>query len=157
MKRRLSISTRCLKGTVSPPIRTPQELRAFLNSPTWRVHDLVPEVKDAPVGAKVDKILRMSGFPTNVSEEARGRIEDALRTQIAFIEDLYDDNEVHPPTCDNASVFRLLASDHHPPQPLTLAALEQQVTEIGERVSSERGELGFDTLLLRHKIPINKR
>lgn len=136
-----------MQGKLLPKFKSPQELAAYLGNPTWRVHDVVPDtsVKSARINSRVvHKMLKLSGLDTNISKEQEEQWIAALNTQVALIDHL-DDKSAHIPHAMGPDVFRLLASDHHPPEPLTLARLMEQVENIDQHVDAEKGEQGFDT------------
>ncbi|CAK9441622.1 uncharacterized protein LODBEIA_P54900 [Lodderomyces beijingensis] len=54
-----------------------------------------------------------------------------------------DDDMMRSEGGGNDVVFRLIASDHLPPAPLSLAQLLAMVDAVGEGVDAEKGEIGF--------------
>lgn len=132
----------------SPNLDSYSELEEFLNTPTWKVRDVIPAIPEESQeidSSVVQKMLKMSGFDTNILKEDEQKLMTALKTQIAFIDHLYEPGEDKGGKSENsAEIFRLLSSDHHPPTPLTLKELLKQVEELEERVCEERGENGFE-------------
>lgn len=101
-------------------------------------------------------MLKLSGLDTNISEAEEQQWIDALNTQIAFLNHLDDNAATSGPSANGSEVFRLLASDHHPPEPLTLEMLKKQVESVNEAVDPAKGENGFDTQFLNTAVEERK-
>lgn len=115
---------------------------------------MIPSANHSTHEASVEtckNMLKISGLKSEISDEDMARWVKALNRHVAFINHVNDSaNEIEDES--ETSVFRLLASDHQPPQPLTLKELLRQVEEVEKHVSDERGERGFDTSCLRTSI-----
>lgn len=144
--RNLASSTRFLKGKVFPSFSSREELASFLRKPTWRVHDVIPDsTTNSTIDARVVyKILKLSGLSTEISKEQEEKWIAALNTQVALINHI-DDNHHFEPGARTFEVFRLLASDHHPPPPLTYEKLLKEVKNVEKEADAAKGEQGFDT------------
>lgn len=157
-KRLLSTSRPSLKGKIQPALNTPAELAEFLASPTWSVHDVVPEAQSTNIDARVvRKMLKLSGLSTDISPEEEQKWIDALNTQVGFINHLREGENGLEPTENGAEMFRLLASDYAPAEPLTLETLRAQVDAVEKDVDAEKGELGFDfAQFVRSRVTLEK-
>lgn len=155
--RRLGSTTALYKGSVFPKLLSSAEISELVHKSTWSVQDVIPKNTEAEVDPKVvKKMLKMSGFDTNISAEEERKWTRALQTQIGFINHLYESNEITDKKTENsAEMFRLIASDHNPPEPLTLDALLQEVENL--RASNEKGENGFDRTHLRNDVTLQKK
>lgn len=146
-QRYLSYTPRRLKGQLFPKFTSKEELSEFLRKPTWQVHDVIPDPsEDSNIDARVvTKMLKLSGLDTNITEKEQKQWIQALNTQVAFINHLSEGNNPTEPAANGSEIFRLLASDHHPPQPWTLEKLTKEVENIVSHVDESKGESGFDT------------
>lgn len=142
MRRLFSTSTLVRAGKILRQLKTSEEVADFLHKSTWSVHDVLPKANTNTVDSRVvRKMLKLSGLSSDISLEEEQRWVDALNTHIGFINHLRSDGNAK---VENAKVFRLLASDFSPPEPLTLANLLEQVEQMGKEVDPEKGEDGFD-------------
>ncbi|RCK66830.1 Glutamyl-tRNA(Gln) amidotransferase subunit F, mitochondrial [Candida viswanathii] len=137
---------------VSPLVRTlksPEEIRAFVNSPTWSVQESIvpPEATKEVSSATIDKMLYLSGI--ELSEET-AKIRQSLSMQMSFIDHLYDQlGSESTKQNENNCMFRLVASDHVPEPPLDLDMLKEQIKSL--KPSKEKGEQGFTIKQLKRK------
>lgn len=94
-------------------------------------------------------MLKLSGLNTDISEHEESQWIKALNTQVAFIDHLVEDESEHKPQANGSEIFRLIASDHNPPKPLTLKKLLEDVANVESEIDPKKGEFGFDTSGLR--------
>lgn len=141
----------CRKGKILPALKNATEIGSYLRKPSWNVLDMIPSADHTSQEINketVQSMLQISGLEWQISEKEMSRWIKTLNTHVAFINHVNDSvGEIEEES--ESSVFRLLASDHQPPEPLTLQKLLQQVEEVEKHVSDERGERGFDTSRLR--------
>ncbi|SGZ58636.1 CIC11C00000005320 [Sungouiella intermedia] len=144
--RNFASSTRYWKGTIFPKFSSHDELAAFLRKPTWRVRDVIPVTSNnSTVDARVvRKMLKLSGLNTDITKEQEDQWIVALNKQVAFINHLDDSCQTEPGS-NGSEVFRLIASDHNPPEPLTLKKLLQEVEKVDQEMDVTKGEEGFST------------
>lgn len=118
----------------------------MIPDPTNVEEDITPRL--------VEKLLQQSGLDHNVTAEKYDELAKSLRTQIGFINNLYSEHEHHGDKKENNSeVFRLLAADHHPSDPLTLLQLLEQV----QRMETETAEEDtVDQTLFRSHVQLKK-
>ncbi|KAF3989902.1 hypothetical protein FT663_02472 [Candidozyma haemuli var. vulneris] len=156
IRRQLTTSSRLLKGKIYPKIEDCEDLDKLINSASWNVSDAIPNpdnIEEDITPELVSKLLKQSGLPHNISEDLYKQLEHALRTQVGFIDELYDPGMSHGERrANNSRMFRLLASDHQPPEPLNLKALLKQVEQVKKQVDPEKGETGFDHEKFRNTI-----
>lgn len=156
--RALSSSARILKGQVFPKFSSREELASFLRKPTWRVHDVIPDsTTNSTIDARVvRKMLKLSGLNTDISKEQEDQWISALNAQVTLINHL-DDNCQAEPHAEGSEVFRLLASDHIPPPPITYEKLLEEVENVTREVDAAKGEEGFDTSEFRTVVNEKRR
>lgn len=158
--RNLSTSSRLLRGNIFPALESPKDLGKFIYTPSWNVSDVLPDpdsIEEDITPELVLKLLKQSGLPHNVSDDVFKKIEHALRTQVGFIDELYDPGMSHGERCaNNNKMFRLLASDHQTPEPLDLKRLLKLVELVKKQVDPEKGETGFNHEAFRNTIKFGK-
>lgn len=148
------------KGKIYPKLNNAEELDKLMNTPSWNVSDAIPDpdsIEEDITPETVQKLLKQSGLPHAFSDELFGKLEYALRTQIGFIDELYEPGMSHGERCaNNNRMFRLLASDHQPPEPLTLKDLLAKVDQVTKQVDPEKGEEGINYEAFRNTIKFGK-
>lgn len=150
--RNFSSTSKHLQGKLLPPIISRDQLSKFIRNPSWRVHDVIPSTSSTTkrVDSRVvRKMLKLSGLNTDISEHEESQWIRALNTQVAFIDHLVEDESEHKPQANGSEIFRLIASDHNPPPPLTLTKLLEDVANVENEIDPKKGEFGFDTAGLR--------
>lgn len=153
--RRFSSTVPRRAGKIGKKFENAAEIKEFLSRPSWKVHDMIPDpdkVKEEITPRLVEKLLKQSGLDHNISQEEYQKLEKSLRTQIGFINHLYNESEDHGEQKEsNSEVFRLLASDHHPPEPLTLSKLMEQVESLQSKDIPEEKVPGEFNKLIKFK------
>jgi hypothetical protein len=129
-------------------LRDSDAIRAALNQPSWSLHDLLEKAKvkfnkTEVSNEKVLRVLKMSGFKTDIPSEKVELIKNALKLQMLLVGHLYNENAVIDEEESNDSIFRLIASDHDYQKPITLKLLLRDIEDLPNQVDSEKGELGF--------------
>lgn len=136
---------------VGPILQSRSEIIGLLLKPTWSLSKATHLDVECEIDSKVlYKVLALSGLSSDITEGQEKRMLDALRIQMSFILALYKDGDTHATTNTDAadSHFRLLACDHVPDAPHTLESLLKDIEGIALQRDPEKGELGFDALLL---------
>lgn len=123
-------------------------IRAALNDPSWSLKDLLAQAKvkfdkTEVSNDKVLRVLKMSGFQTNIPQERVELIKNSLKLQMVLVSHLHNENEVIHEEESNDSIFRLIASDHDYQKPITLQGLMSEIEDLPNQIDSEKGELGF--------------
>lgn len=139
--RTFSVSIRA--RSCGPVLQNSGDISKLLNSSTWAVKDLIRQTQKDGEKFEIDsltirKILRLSGLKTEISKKDEETIISALKSQMVFIKHLYEDDSFHQQEKSNDTHFRLMASDHIPPQPLTLLKLLESIEDL--KVDPEKGE-----------------
>jgi len=140
--RTFAVSTRL--RNVGPVLQNTADITKLLNDSTWAVKDLIRQTQRDGENIEIDsltakKILKLSGFKTDISKLEEEAVISALMSQMVFIKHLYeDDSAVHHKEKSNDSHFRLMASDHIPQEPLTLLKLLESIETL--KVDTEKGE-----------------
>lgn len=129
-------SSRRHAGKVFPALQTPEQVNIYINTPHGSLRDLMPKAGNHVDGATVRKMLKLSGFDTNITKDVEQKWTHALNTQVGFINHLHH-GDVESKT--NASVFRPIASDHSVLQALDLCALKKQVEDF-QKIQEEPWE-----------------
>lgn len=154
--RHLATSRTVSRGKIYSKINSHEDLEKLINTPSWNVSEAIPNpdtIEEDITPELVLKLLKQSGLPHNVSPDLFEKIQDALRTQVGFIDELYDPGMSHGERrANNNRMFRLLASDHQAPEPLTLKHLLKQVEQVKKQVDPEKGETGFNHEAFRNTI-----
>ncbi|KAK6197502.1 uncharacterized protein RJT21DRAFT_57888 [Scheffersomyces amazonensis] len=142
----ISIGT-CQKAKVSQEVLSRDEISKLLNTPTWKVGDLMKTTEEDIQDVKVDssiirKMLKLSGLKEDVSPERETELIRALKLQMGFIKKLYGTGEEMSVRGkkSNDTNFRLMAEDHKPDTPLTLDILLAEIDALPNKVDPEKGE-----------------
>lgn len=154
--RSLSSSKFCSRGKIYAPLSNNKELKKLIDYRSWNVSEAIPDpntIEEEITPELVQKLLKQSGISHNLSQQAFKKLEDSLRTQVGFIDELYEPGMSHGERCaNNSSLFRVLASDHQPTEPLTLKDLLAEVEQVKKQVDPEKGEQGFNHEVFRNTI-----
>ncbi|CAH2353008.1 glutamyl-tRNA(Gln) amidotransferase subunit F, mitochondrial [[Candida] railenensis] len=126
---------------------TKEEVKALLKSTHWSIESLTASNQtgtDAIKPKTLSKMLKLSGFQESVSKEREQVLINSLRTQMGFINHLYDNqSDALAQTDEPLHSFRLLVSDHQPGSPLTLNDIKDQIkNQVPDSTKGETQEWG---------------
>lgn len=129
------------------------DIRKALNNPTWSVNELLEEEDYEISPSTINKIMKLSGLNSSLTEENKTVLSKALQHQMVIIRRLYDEDEkeIKAPHSGNEKVFRLIESDHNPTDALTLKKLLHDIEKLPESVDVAKGEKDFDIRKLHPK------
>lgn len=144
----LCLSSRLYLARIGPPLKNRKEIDDFLNNRLWSLHELLETPgKDSQIAPEiVDKMRKLSGLGTIANEDEREKLTKVLDTQMRFIEHLYSETDhgklaATKPQKSNDNVFRLIADDFRPSEPLGLSDILQQIENLPNEVDPEKGEI----------------
>lgn len=147
VRRSSVVSIRQTKRFIST-LQTKQEIENFVNNSTWSVKELIQQndelMKDIQIDSKtIRKMLKLSGLRLlDLTQEREQELISSLKSQMVFINHLYkNEGERKERYSSNDSIFRLIASDHIPEEPLSLDKLLKQIEDLPNTIDPEKGEI----------------
>lgn len=126
---------------------TKEEVEALLKSTHWSIESLTASNQpgtDAIKPKTLSKLLKLSGFQDSISKKREQTLIGSLKTQMGFINHLYDNpSDTADQTDEPLHSFRLLVSDHQPGNPLTLNDIKEQIkNQVPDSAKGETQEWG---------------
>lgn len=140
----------CLRYStkVGQTLTSEKDLKSYLGKSTWKVAGLVThkqsDLDKINIDDKViEKTLKCSGLEAvQLDPESKQKLILSLKAQMCFVQHLYEDSE--PPKMKDANknntIFRLIASDHKPENPLTLEKLMSDIDKLQASAKALKGE-----------------
>ncbi|CCE86193.1 Piso0_005849 [Millerozyma farinosa CBS 7064] len=133
---------------VGQTLASEKDLKSYLEKSMWKVADLVSHKQSDLDKIKIDdkvieKTLKCSGLEASQSDpNGKKKLISSLKAQMCFVQHLYEDSEPSKMKDENKNntIFRLIASDHKPQDPLTLEKLMSDIEKLQYSVNASKGE-----------------
>ncbi|CCE87301.1 Piso0_005849 [Millerozyma farinosa CBS 7064] len=133
---------------VGRTLASEKDLKSYLEKSTWKVADLVTHKQSDLNKINIDdnvieKTLKCSGLEASSADpNSKQKLISSLKAQMCFVQHLYEDSEPSRSKDENKNntIFRLIASDHKPEDPLTLEKLISDIEKLQSSVNASKGE-----------------